>query len=344
MSAFAEAFASFGAQGIAVIPTRADIPSKPLVLRPDRFGVRASGKLLDRPAYANANAAFWTGKRAGLTIVDIDSADPDAEREARKRFGDTPVSAKTPSGGTHLYYRHGGEGRRIRPFGDSLPLDVLGNGIAVCPPSMRAATAEKSAGAYSFAEGSPDDFQTLPLIRSGAIPSRDRAPIPANCNPEEMQEGGGRNSVLFRIARSVAQGAETLEEIESALADANGQFATPLPLAELKASARSAWKYKLGGTLIVPGSKTAAVSLTELGRCTYAPALSLLVYLRCQHGPSHAFAIVPDSIAQPLGMNKGTIRKARAYLIETGFLRQLRQGGIIGGNQIANLYRFGGSI
>src|SRR4051812_45853603 len=127
MSAFAEAVAVLGSQGVPVIPTRQDSPSRPLVFHPDNFGVRASQKVANDPKFSNANAAIWAGKRAKLTVVDVDSADPCHFADAITIFGDSPLKVQTPSGGWHLYFQHAGERRRIRPFGKALPLDVLGS-------------------------------------------------------------------------------------------------------------------------------------------------------------------------------------------------------------------------
>ena len=117
---------------VAVIPLAG---KKPLVKRPDRFGIRASLKLVNRPRFAAANLGFWGGKRNGLTVVDIDAPGDDAIAAAIERYGDTPLKVRTASGKAHLYFRYAGERRSIRPI-EGEPIDILGDGgLIVAPPS-----------------------------------------------------------------------------------------------------------------------------------------------------------------------------------------------------------------
>jgi len=274
----------------------------------------------------------------------VDSAEPRDLAQARELFGETPVTAITPSGGAHLYYRHNGEGRRIRPFGKALPVDILGSGLAVCPPSVREASSDKSAGRYSFLEGSPVDFPRLPIIPAGSIPNHHNAQAHANSDGvdvEAMREGDGRNNKLFRIARDLAQQSGSENELCEAVCGANAKFGKPLSLNEAQAVARKAWGYKISGRLIANGVKSGGLQEADFARCaSYPIAALLLAYLRMHHAEQHLFAIVPDGLAAKLGVSKNTVRRAREYLIEAGYLALERRGGLFGGNQVASLYRF----
>ncbi|WP_283176817.1 GDSL-type esterase/lipase family protein [Gemmobacter sp. 24YEA27] len=78
--------------------------------------------------------------------------------------GDTSIIIRTASGKAKLWYRHNGEGRHIRPF-NGLPIDVLGGGFTIAPPSWR----EDIGEAYSFIKGGLSDIANLPGIQPGAM-------------------------------------------------------------------------------------------------------------------------------------------------------------------------------
>jgi len=127
MGAYSQAVQVLAPLNLAVIPTCPDKPSVPLMRNPEKLGVPGSLKLAGNPRFERANAGIWTGHRANLTVVDIDSANPADVIEAVRRFGNTPLKVLTPSGGIHLYFRHNGERRKVRPFGSAVPIDLLGN-------------------------------------------------------------------------------------------------------------------------------------------------------------------------------------------------------------------------
>lgn len=348
MGAFVEAVRILAAYDVPTIPTRQDAPAMPMVKRPGRFGVSASLKLAENFKFQEANAAIWAGATSGLTIVDIDSVDPRHTAEALKAFGDTPLKVSTPSGGMHLYYRYGGEGRSIRPFGQTLPLDVLGNGLAVVPPSRRPATSKKTAGAYELLEGDFSDLYRLPEIPHGTVPSRTKTAPHISRGPVAdfgaLREGDGRDVKLFGRARALAVNCETEAELIEAVRHENAAMGEPLPDAVALAKAAGAWKYKTEGRLMVGGSRAAVMGLDAITRLTgHSVAVHLLAYLRSHHALSHRFAIVPESVAPILGQSHNTLRKARETLVKSGFLiLERRGGGTVGttGRGIPNLYRF----
>jgi hypothetical protein len=342
MSLFFEAVALLSGQGVAVIPTRHDSPAVPLVKRPAAFGVPASRTLAANPKFNHANAAIWTGAHSKLTIVDIDSTDPNHAAEAIAAFGDTPLKVRTPSGGLHLYFRYTGERRRIRPFGRSLPLDVLGGGLAAIPPSLRQAAGKKLAGAYSVIEGDLKCLAGLPALRKGAIAER----IPASKKVTEtfdagaMREGDGRDNALFAFARAAAQGCCTLDALHTAVLLENGRFAEPLPNFIALAKAAQVWRYKMAGKLMSSGARAALMDMGAIAACTSHPAAFLmLAYLRSQHSHDHVFAIVPEAICVPLGMGHNTARRARDFLLAADLLELIEIGGRSRDGRRPNLYR-----
>lgn len=344
MSPFAEAAAIFGGQGVAVIPTRPESPSMPMVKHPDRFGVPASHRLAQNPKFETANAAVWTGARSGLTVIDVDSADPKHWQEAENVFGGTPLKIGTPSGGLHLYYRYAGEARRIRPFGKSLPLDVLGNGLAAVPPSTRQATGKKLAGVYSVLEGDIRALHDLPHLRRGSIPTRS-SPTPKATSREaekmaDMREGDGRDNALFAIARAHAASSKTLADLCAIVRAENGKFLEPLPDAVAAAKAAQAWSYAQDGRLLVPGQRAAMMDRGVILALAGQPsAFHLLAYLRSQHPLGHVFAIVPEPVAATLGIGRNTVTRARDALLTADLLELVERGGLFPTGRRPNLYR-----
>jgi len=342
MAAFADMVDLLGRQGIAAIPTKPGIPSVPMVKNPGKFGVRASRKLLSDPRYMEANVGIWAGKQSNLTVVDIDSKDPACVEDAIKLFGDTPVKVATPSGGTHLYYRHGGESRLIRPFGRAFAVDVLGGGLAAAPPSERHATATKSGGKYRLLEGHLGNLCALPSLKPVSLPAAGlKAP---DATPEQtfaaLREGDGRDRALFRYARTLAVTCERLENLRSLVLAKNAEMAEPLSDAIASAKADQAWRYKEQGRLIAPGSRAAVISRQVRLACSeYPSAYYLIGYLMEEHSLGHVFALVPEAVGPIIGMGHNTVRQARDFLVRASLLKQVAVGGLTAQGRKPNLYQ-----
>src|SRR5947207_967081 len=128
--------------------------------------MNASRDWASRPRFADCAIDFCTGRRNGITVLDIDSQDDSVLAEALERHGNTPILVRTASGKAHAWYRYNGEGRCIRPWGDRLPIDVLGdrdgmnNGLVIAPRSRRPDGTE-----YHFLRGDLADLGKLPTMR-----------------------------------------------------------------------------------------------------------------------------------------------------------------------------------
>jgi hypothetical protein len=109
-------------------PTKA-----PAVRNYARLGVRASGTLASRFGSHDA-FGFMCGRRSQITSLDIDCKDERILADALDRYGKTPVVVRSGSGNFQVWYRHNGEHRLIRPWPE-LPIDILGGGFVVAPPS-----------------------------------------------------------------------------------------------------------------------------------------------------------------------------------------------------------------
>ena len=108
-----------------------------------------------------ANIAVVTGRLSGVVVVDIDPRHGGDRALAilEADHGDLPWTAvvETPSGGTHIYFRHPGYGipnsaGRVGPG-----IDVRGDrGLALAPPSRR------GLGGYRWALGGPHELPAIP--------------------------------------------------------------------------------------------------------------------------------------------------------------------------------------
>ena len=136
---------------------------------------------------------FCLGPRTGITILDVDSTNERILAAALDRHGHTPVIARSGSGKYHGYYRHNGERRLIRPESDK-PIDILGSGLAVAPPSRG------SKGCYEFIQGGLDDIGPARILQDVRFALALRWCWATRCGRPaclaEMGENSGRNTAL----------------------------------------------------------------------------------------------------------------------------------------------------
>ena len=332
MGAYVEALPTFGEHGIQVYPTRLEAPTVAMVRRPGKFRAREVD-----PRFADANAALTAGPDNNLTIVDIDASGSYYRNMAEEMFGETAYVVETPSGGAHMGFRHNGERRTIRPFGKNVPIDILGGGTVVVPPSTRPAGNGKCAGEYRFNGDLSGALAALRTIPEGLPPEVYRTrPTP------DLPSVGERNSKLFRQALSLAAQATSEESFIEGLLIRNERIPDPLPASEVQRIAASVWRYKVEGRLCVPGSRTGFLNLQEItALSTNTSALALLAYLRAHHSADHVFAVSPHGIADSgvLQLDHRTIRRARNFLIENRFLERVTTGGWISGKQKPHQFR-----
>jgi len=325
--AFQEIAPELGARGVPVLPTRRDIPSKPMVANGERLTVQAVSKLLQKPRFANANAAVTCGPRSRLSIVDVDSPDPVQLDAAIHTFGDTRLIAQTPSGGWHLYYRNAGETRRIKPFGSDVPIDVLGDGLAVLPPSRRPASSDKCGGDYRLIQGDWSDLGRLPVMADSI--ARQDAHSPFKTAPESVRIGS-RNRDLFDFLRTIGLKVYDFAPLLGEARKFNAALPEPLDDREVVKTAKSVWGYRGQGRLYASGgSAMAGVHLDEMAALNgHGDAYLLLSTLRAIHGwnPEKPFPLA-NATAGRFNWTKPRYRAARDALTELGFIECLHPGG-----------------
>lgn len=206
MGIFAEYQPRYASHNIPTFPLRfEDGKKKPAAKHYGRIGLPYSGQLaLDFPEMDAF--AFMSGKRSGLTIIDIDSPIPDDEdmlNAVLARYGDTRLITRTGSGGFHCYYRHAGEGRKIR-VDPQMPVDLLGSSVVAAAPSQGAK------GRYEFIRGSLADLDNLRPANVIQFPKpkllQPVAPLPLITE--------GRNQALFNHLMKKARYLDDLADLD----------------------------------------------------------------------------------------------------------------------------------
>ena len=138
---------------IATFPV--DAKKKPAIKRSNQITLGGSSRLAERFQRADA-FGFQLGPRSQITALDVNSQDEAVLADALSNHGDTPFIVRT-GGGYHAYYSYAGERRLIRPYHNK-PIDILGGGFVVAPPSI------SQKGTYQIISGTLDDLANLPPI------------------------------------------------------------------------------------------------------------------------------------------------------------------------------------
>jgi hypothetical protein len=215
------------------------------------------------------------GRRNGLVVVDVDAPQDKLVADVMRFYGESPLVSRTPSGGHHVFYRSNGPDQDRRRIRDprwrrrSVPVDVLGNGFVVLPPSRG------PNGAYTFVQGTPDDLERLPLIRTAE---------PGISPPAAIPEGR-RNNELWRHCMRLAARAPSIAKVLESAHRFNASCAPALEQAEVISTAQSAWSYNERGANRF-GQLGAYFSTHEVvAMLADQDAFFLLAFLRAHNGP-----------------------------------------------------------
>jgi hypothetical protein len=178
---------------IATFPVRLGEVKKPAVKNYLKIGKAASATFAKR--FSEADAFGFACERSKITVLDIDTDDERVLADALDKHGQTPIVIRSGSGHFHAWYKRNGERRHVRPW-KNLPIDVLGRGYVVAPPSVA------TKGTYEFLQGSLDDLTSLPTLRNVGdlikVPKPPKAILQSDAvGWNEMTEGSGRNDALF---------------------------------------------------------------------------------------------------------------------------------------------------
>lgn len=328
---FAQWQPEYAARGVATFPVRNKVPAVKNYLR---IGTNASGQFALK--FANDDSFGIACKRSNIVVLDCDTPDERIFADALDRHGKSPFIVRSGSGNWQAWYRHNGETRRVRPD-PALPIDILGDGFVVAPPSMG------SKGQYQIVEGSLDDLDRLPkmnVVKNDHLKETEHLSSAASSSPVDdidipsraagMKEGDGRNNSLFHRALRSARQANTKEELIQMVSQANQQFSEPLPVDEVLSVAGSAWRYKQEGRLMVTGGEATAVTFrSDLDHLWDKPlALALLLRLRMEHSWRNGEPfILAKATAKSMGVAPMTYLAARDTLVDRNFLKIVYPGG-----------------
>jgi len=304
--------------GIAGIPLNG---KKPAVKGWNTNNLSKARIWADSGKHNDANIGFTCGRETGITIVDIDEAGTAPLERMINRCGEPPIITRTASNKHHLWFKHNGEGRRC----NKLPgekVDILGAGLAVAPPSIRA---ELNGTAYKFLKGGLDELSSLQPIKPGALPVEfyGNAANSNKPNPEET-----RNNTLFDKLRPKARSCTSIDELIGVANELNNQFKSPLEANEILGVSNSVWKYKIEGKIWDGREARAIMPLFEIDEFPHSTdAFYLLSKLRASHGARREDFYLANALGESLEWTKKRFRKAKSELVEKGYLEITHIGG-----------------
>jgi hypothetical protein len=307
---FARYQPQYAERGIATFPCTSD--KTPAVRNYGRFGVQGSSVLTARFPEADA-LGFMCGSRSRITVLDIDSKDERILADAITRHGKTPIVIRTGSGHFQVWYRNGGERRRIRP-NRGVPIDILGGGYVVAPPS------HVVTGNYQFIQGTLDDLANLPGMLNPIAATDGLSADWAN-----KREGDGRNNALFSLVGRAAHKVDDFEQLLDCARTRNSDFHEPLDDAEVMKVATSVWKMQCEGRNRFGqiGAYIPQATVKELAKVN-PDALALYSVLKAHHGPNKTFAIANAMANNVVAMGWRRFVNARKALIDGELVRQVR--------------------
>jgi hypothetical protein len=321
---FADWQAAYAERGLPTFPINpiADDGKLPSVRHYDKIGLRGSQQLALKFRDTNGIACV-AGPRNKLTIIDIDARGAEADRlmaEAQRLYGRSRFIVRSGRGGLHAYYRYSGEGRKIRPD-PKRPIDILGGGVVVLPPSLGA---ERP---YEIVEGHLDDLTALSQIEHAAPPV---AALPSGISttePLHHVQVGERDKKFWPYVARMAHQARSLDALIEDAMEINNMMPVPLPQSEVAAKCKYWWdktlrgenRYGIGGFMITDHTVIDSLMMTN-------PDAFLLYEFVRRHHWGRDFALANDACALMPGggWRRQRLAAARARLIEAGYLKVVR--------------------
>ena len=301
----------YAAHGIATFPVGPD--KKPLVSHYGRCGLPGSAEIARKFPDA-VGFGFMAGPRNRITALDCDSTDERVLADGLDRHGRTPLIARTGSGHFQAWYCHNGEGRMIRPE-PNRPIDILGGGLIVAPPSQMAK------GGYQFIQGQLDDLDRLPVMAH--VPEKAR-PLSKIHGVNGAVSQGERNDRLFRLCLVNARSCDDLDALIDVAMTRNAEFLPPLDDPEVMRTAASAWRYQTEGRNY-SGGCCAVFREADVKPLMADPYVGiLLLWARARFKPDAMFWIA-DGLAAEFGWTLYDLRQARNRAVEMGVFRLVRR-------------------
>ena len=288
---------------------------KPAIRHWQKAGLRFSAKLTAKFGDAEA-LGFCCGRPSGITVLDVDTSDDKVLADALNRHGQTPIVVRSGSGNWQAWYAANDEGRHIRP-NPSVPIDILGGGFCVAPPSIG------TRGPYQLIQGTLDDLDRLPVMQNleAAFADKDLSRLRVPTREGGRIPDGMRGTELFKHCMRQARHCDNLEALVDVARTFNADaLGPPKPDDVVVKTARSAWGYEERGENWVSRPRV-SVSKKELD--LPPQALWLLCRLHFLNGPNAEFMIA-NGFAKHLGWSENMLRTNRKRLLEAGYIRETR--------------------
>jgi bifunctional DNA primase/polymerase-like protein/primase-like protein len=291
---------------------------RPCIRAYDKVGLRASAQLAIKFNEAEA-LGFMCGPRSGITVIDIDSHDERMVGEAQRMFGESPIIWRTGSGNYAMPFRHNGEGRRIRAV-PGLPIDILGAGFAVAPPSIGAK------GQYAFVQGGLADLDWLPCLapkyQAGLVFDEKGTPR------HEIIPIGKRDNALFRIALAQAPFTDDFNGLLDVIRTRNMDCEMPLPDAQIIKLTHSAWRYEQEGRNLAGRGRAMVMANATFDALIAESADAWLLYSHLRRHHWGRDFVLANAMAASLGWRGGgglvRFRAARDALIRLTLIKLVR--------------------
>lgn len=348
MGLFAEWQPAYGAHGIATFPVR---DKRPAVKGYLKIGDRVSGQLALK--FANDNAFGFACKSSRITVLDIDAPDERLLADALDQHGPTPLIIRSGSGNFQAWYRHAGERRKVRPD-PAKPIDILGDGFVVAPPSqgskgqyqiiagtlddldrlptmkgLNSDPNKKQNTLSPFIQGGLDDLETLKPLRypSQHTNKKQNTPSPLPSPPPvgaSEKSDGARNDTLWRECMKLARGSRNIEELMVRAMEHNQSFYEPLPADEVLKIVASAWGYECEGKNWFGHGARIVFDADEFDDLGQDPFFLLATLRRHNWGRDFVLA---NSMAASLGWGLPRFQAARKLLIGRGKIECIHPGG-----------------
>jgi Primase C terminal 1 (PriCT-1) len=316
--------------GVTVFPcaTSGD-RKKPLVKRYQKMGLRAAAALAKKEKFADADAlGFTAGARNRITVLDVDIPDRSVLDAAIARHGEPRLIVKTASGKFHAYYRYGRERRSIRAWGKDQPIDLLGGGLIMAPPSLF------EGGQYQIIHGTLDDIRNLTPLQGvdAHLYDRDRHQQqqtgPAGKaveRPRTKVREGNRNDWLWTQCMRAAHHCDDIDALIDVARTRNEECEPPLEESEVMTVVQSAWNYTAAGKNRL-GVRGAWMPLPEIASMMQEPdVLALLLWLRAQQNTDSTFWIANGLAESHFGWGRHRLVAARRRLLEEGVIVQIQK-------------------
>jgi hypothetical protein len=298
---------------LSVFPCGKDDGKKPLVTWKSFQAKFPSQKAIYNwyDDFPDANVAIVTGKLSNLTVVDCDNPDI-SQADLLKDYGDTPLIARTPSGGYHLYYAYNGESNTQDKI---QKIDIKGQGgYVVAPPSINRVKNTP----YQFIAGDIWEIKKLPKMVKSAL-------------KKSVFSVGERNKTLFNYLKKQAPECSSYEALQIIGFNFNQQKLSPaLTQDEVVRTVKSIWSYKEEGRLFNAGEQNLILNMERLNPLIFDHPKAFAMYvdlIRCHRGVNEVFAICPKGYAKRCGWSDTTVAKVRDVLLKYGVIECVYNGG-----------------